>query len=111
MDLVKAIVKVCKCCGQQFVTDIEERKYCSESCCENYVRQETEHREELASTKCRGLTRKHSTLCWSCERADHNYCSWVDHHEPVKGWQAIPVTLAKQIESYHILECPLYKKG
>ena len=51
-------------------------------------------------------------LCWSCDRATGG-CSWSHNGTPIKGWKAKKTRvrgLDKDIDSYLIKECPLFKK-
>ena len=57
---------------------------------------------------------KRPTLCWSCARFSGR-CSWSAHFEPVAGWNAEPDMLKlgfrkQAIQTYTVLQCPLYKK-
>lgn len=63
------------------------------------------------------------TKCWTCQRGPRSECSWFARHEPVPGWQAVrrdvlvkttvgPTGkrkhLRKRLESYLVVDCPLY---
>lgn len=51
-------------------------------------------------------------LCWTCQNACGG-CSWSASLTPVEGWTATPSTIksakSKEVPTYHIDECPLYK--
>ena len=56
------------------------------------------------------------TLCWRCRRSFLNGCSWAEKFEPVKGWNAIQRTISiswgtedRQVETYTVIGCPLFK--
>lgn len=49
--------------------------------------------------------------CQECFNFD---CDWHEFFEPVEGWTAIPTVIKdtrndRQIDSYLVLDCPLYK--
>lgn len=50
------------------------------------------------------------TLCWKCDHACKNGCSWVDEFKPVPGWTAKPGTNTT-IDSYLVIDCPEFRKG
>ena len=45
------------------------------------------------------------TICWKCERACTNGCSWSERNEPVTGWVAVKNEASG---SYSVLSCPLF---
>ena len=53
-------------------------------------------------------------LCWSCSKAcGGSDCPWADKLQPVEGWKATRKTMwgkKAPIETFHIVECPLYEK-
>lgn len=65
------------------------------------------------------------SLCWLCinsDKGDYANCSWVRSFVPVEGWKAEPrynnrsyYSKIKQTDtepiSYHVISCPLFKKG
>lgn len=52
------------------------------------------------------------SLCWKCKNAT-GFCPWSQNFEPVEGWKAeatiIKESQCVEIESYNILECPLFE--
>ncbi len=64
--------------------------------------------------------KKHSTLCWECEKAGGK-CSWSRSFTPVDGWKAIPTKILNQSEneekgrqasytdSFDVYECPEFE--
>lgn len=53
------------------------------------------------------------TICWYCKRCTGG-CSWMDFHEPVKGWKATPTLVYHMVNtpgvpSYCVNACPLYE--
>lgn len=68
-------------------------------------------------------TRKHSQLCWNCEKACGK-CSWSKNFTPVPGWNATPTKIISYttsvagnkrhrkkfyIDSYEIHGCPEFE--
>ena len=58
---------------------------------------------------------KVDTLCWSCEQARGNGCSWFTEQTPVDGWKAVKQRFrvgsgeTKTYEmTYSVRECPLF---
>ena len=53
-------------------------------------------------------------LCWSCSKAcGGSDCPWANKLKPVEGWTAKPSIVMSnyhQINTYRIIECPLYEK-
>ena len=53
-------------------------------------------------------------LCWSCSKACGGAdCPWANKLKPVEGWKAKKKIICgqkKPIETFHIVECPLYEK-
>lgn len=56
-----------------------------------------------------------STICWDCKRAVLG-CSWSKSYTPVRGWNAIKTKIEinnngirKYIDSYKVIECPLFE--
>ena len=53
-------------------------------------------------------------LCWSCVKAcGGSDCPWANKLKPVEGWTAKPSIVMSnyhQINTYRIIECPLYEK-
>ena len=53
-------------------------------------------------------------LCWSCSKAcGGSDCPWANKLKPVEGWNAkrrIICGNKHPIETFHIVECPLYEK-
>ena len=53
-------------------------------------------------------------LCWSCSKAcGGSDCPWANKLQPVEGWTAKPSIVMSnyhQINTYRIIECPLYEK-
>lgn len=53
-------------------------------------------------------------LCWSCAKAcGGSDCPWANKLQPVEGWVAKPSLILSnkhQMETYRIIECPLYEK-
>lgn len=96
----KKIQKVCGWCGQSFLGD-GRTKYCS-PIHGYYARYSKNHKD------------RKDTLCWDCANACGN-CSWSRSFTPVKGWTANPTkivdTHGRVTDSFHIIQCPEYKKG
>lgn len=53
--------------------------------------------------------------CFDCIRAITG-CSWIDWQEPIKGWNAEPITIYNhngknriEVDSYIVKACPLFK--
>lgn len=60
-------------------------------------------------------TRKHSTLCWECEKACGR-CSWSKSFTPVEGWKATPTKVRadqqsrnQYVDSFDVYECPEFE--
>lgn len=57
---------------------------------------------------------KKSTLCWDCQNARANYCSWFTNYTPVEGWEVIKTKIKHNPyhldESYCVLKCPNFKR-
>jgi len=64
------------------------------------------------------------TLCFSCRHSTNkfNACSWASRLEPVENWDAIKhdiigqkminrVMIDKKIESYFVVDCPVFERG
>ena len=58
---------------------------------------------------------KKDTICWGCEKARGNGCSWFRFHKPVDGWVAVRTLVAgmrlpddtfQQIPSFRVDGCP-----
>lgn len=52
--------------------------------------------------------------CWTCKNACNGGCCWSDRFEPVPGWKAEKSVFwdcGQKVETYKIIECPLYKFG
>ena len=57
------------------------------------------------------------SICWECENAKGNGCSWFRKHEPVPEWDAIEKTLIiinnkrqeKKVGSYIVKNCPVFQ--
>ena len=49
------------------------------------------------------------TLCWDCANATGG-CDWADRLEPVEGWDAIQTKKNSALESYLVLNCPLFER-
>ena len=91
-------VRICKHCGKAFATKTR-RNYCSKECAAV---------QRPANTK--------DTLCWDCGKATgKGDCPWANKFQPVDGWKAKPTTIKMrshpdgEIQSYKVIECPLYK--
>lgn len=62
----------------------------------------------------RNRTNKPETLCFRCGNSCGG-CSWSDRFEPVKNWIAEPTKIyrsrddVKEIDSYHVIACPLFQ--
>ncbi len=54
------------------------------------------------------------TLCWSCQNARANYCSWFTDFTPVENWEAIKTRVKHGLnrfdESYCVHKCPNFKR-
>ena len=48
------------------------------------------------------------TLCWRCDNARGNGCSWFRFYKPIEGWEAIPAVVDDN-ETYTVLSCPEFK--
>lgn len=57
------------------------------------------------------------TKCWSCENTAYGKCPWFTDFTPVEGWTAEPTKInnaikagaRRLIDSYLVLDCPLYE--
>lgn len=54
----------------------------------------------------RSFVPKPSTLCWDCQNARGNGCSWFRNFTPVPGWVAEKGDLYGVDDSYTVKECP-----
>ena len=69
------------------------------------------------------ITKGHatSTKCWHCKHAiprPKNPCSWAMKFKPVEGWKAHQTKLrvsehrlSEKIDSYRVIDCPLFEEG
>ena len=56
---------------------------------------------------------KEYTKCWTCKNACGG-CCWSNDFEPVPGWNAeksVFMDCGEKVESYQVVDCPLYKFG
>ena len=55
-----------------------------------------------------------TTICWDCKNALCR-CPWSQSFKPVKGWVAQPTKIKDAkgliIQSYKVLECPMFEEG
>ena len=60
-----------------------------------------------------GYVRK-STLCWNCQNAYYEKCSWFTDFTPVENWEAVKTKVKHDLdrfdESYCVLKCPNFKR-
>lgn len=104
----------CRQCGIELGED--RIHFCSDKCRNDYRNEirRIQYRRKTAQ-ECRS-----QTLCWKCERADHNYCSWVADHKPIDGWETKETlmktsTSTPPYKTYKVIKCPQFveevKKG
>lgn len=57
----------------------------------------------------KNMYQKSNTLCWECANACGG-CSWSESLEPVKGWEAEPVTIKSYaVDSFLVKWCPEFE--
>lgn len=56
-----------------------------------------------------GFVPDNSSLCWCCQHAWDQDCSWQDHKEPVPYWKAKRRILDGRI-TYNVERCPNFER-
>ena len=88
----------CKRCGEYFLTNYEDQKYCTKKC-----RIEARIEKSL----------EQGQICWICKNAAGK-CSWSKCLQPVEGWIAEPNEIKDDegnFRSYKIIFCPQFMEG
>ena len=106
MKRTKKNWKVCKYCGKKFIATHGNQQFCSRKCHGMY--------REMFSGNIRN--RQKDTLCWGCKRSSGGLgCSWADKFIPVEGWKAKATEIRYRnkivVNSYEVIECPLFIEG
>ena len=56
------------------------------------------------------MVSENASLCWRCDRACRNQCSWASDFIPVKGWNA-ELIKHETMQSYCVYECPEFVRS
>ena len=52
---------------------------------------------------------KRETICYKCDNAYGNGCSWFRSYTPVPGWEAIKQKYYENDISYTVIKCPEFR--
>lgn len=89
----------CEVCGKTFMSKRASRRYCSKGCRQEGVKLRQKEDDQL---------------CYKCKYATGG-CSWSDHFQPVKSWDAEPTVIKDSeigdIPSFKIKHCPQFIWG
>lgn len=73
------------------------------------IRQHFNEAQSKAKKPYGGFMADGSSLCWCCEHAWNQDCSWQDHKEPIPYWLARKRKLEGKI-TYNVEKCPQFKR-
>lgn len=121
-------VKQCEICGKLYYPKYSLQRMCSTECrLKNKRFLEAQYRQRkrerlieqrgTAEPKKTGKRKyKGVTLCWHCEKATNEGCSWSRAFIPVIGWDAekdVKETQSNKDDgiSYFVRKCPEFKLG